>query len=188
MHSITTHSQYKAVPLSQTADLDAGSRYQGNISVASRNPVWVVKRTTASLQSGKPHEPRTHPCCSPKTNRSKTAFVFTLHTSIPQAVETKHHINEENHKHVACFVEVCILHTKYALVIATIMVNFGCELMGDASSRWRKTACGDFWPNVKKCVALNQLFLKTHAMFSHAKSTTQQHRITHDRCYSLQIP
>lgn len=90
MHSITTHSQYMAVLLSQTADLDAGSVvglcYQGNISVVSRHPLWVVKRTTAGIQSGKPPEPHTHPCCSPKTNSSKTAFVFKLHTSIPQAV------------------------------------------------------------------------------------------------------
>ncbi len=173
MHSITTHSQY----MQCCSDLDAGSRYQGDISVGSRHPVWVVKRTTAGLQSGKPPEPHTHPCCSPKTNSSKTAFVFTLHTSIPQAVETKPHINEENHKHVAWLVEVCILRTKHALGIPTIMVHLGCEFMGDASSRWRKTACGDFWPNVKKCVALNQLFLKTPAMFSHAKSTTQQRMI-----------
>ncbi len=75
------------------------------------------------------------PSCihTPAAPQKQTALKqpLSLHYTLPflklcsGGLETQHHINEENRKHE----EVCILRTQYALVIATIMVNFGCNFV-----------------------------------------------------------
>lgn len=104
-------------------DLDpdsvVGLCYQGSISVASRHPVWVVKRTTTGFHSGKTPNPQHTPAAPRKQTALKHPLSF--HYTLPflklssGGLVTKHHTNEENCKHVASFAEV---HAKYVLVIA----------------------------------------------------------------------
>lgn len=139
---------------------------------------------------------------TPAAPQKQTALKqpLSLHYTLPfltlcsGGLETKHHINEENRKHVAFIAEVCVPRTKYALVIAvaTIMVNFGCNF----ASQWAMQVLVEekqpvatsgqtsksLWLWIKSFEKLMQCFHMQNQLPSNTESP-----LSHHSCYSLQI-